>query len=114
MIGEVNHELSSAYGVLDNEKSIVYRGVYLIDPAGMLRWAAVRDLSVGRNVDEVARVLDAPHTEKSLPTQLVKKPRHAERVQYQISDVSNEAGTAALRVPALFNRPIEMPKITKR
>lgn len=67
MIGDVNHELSQAYDVLDEEKGIAFRGIYLIDPNGALRWAAVHDLSVGRNVDEVLRVLDALQTDKLCP-----------------------------------------------
>lgn len=67
MIGDVNHDLSKAYDVLDIEKGIAYRGVYLIDPNGVLRWMAVHDLGVGRNVDEVLRVLDALQTDKLCP-----------------------------------------------
>ena len=67
MIGDTNHELASAYEVLDCGKGIAYRGVYLIDPTGTLRWLAVHDLGVGRNVDEVLRVLDALQTDKLVP-----------------------------------------------
>jgi peroxiredoxin (alkyl hydroperoxide reductase subunit C) len=67
MLADNNHSLSSAYGVLDEEKGIAYRGVYLIDPTGVLRWIAVHDLAVGRNVDEVLRVLDALQTDKLCP-----------------------------------------------
>ena len=67
MIGDVNHELSNAFDVLDDEKGIAFRGVYLIDPQGVLRWLSVHDLGVGRNVDEVLRVLDALQTDKLCP-----------------------------------------------
>lgn len=67
MIGDVNHELSNAFDVLDESKGITFRGVYLIDPQGVLRWLAVHDLGVGRNVDEVLRVLDALQTDKLCP-----------------------------------------------
>lgn len=67
MIGDVNHQLSEAYDVLDEGKGIAYRGVYLIDPNGSLRWMAVHDLGVGRNVEEVLRVLDALQTDKLCP-----------------------------------------------
>lgn len=67
MIGDTNQELSKAYDVLDCTKGIAYRGVYLIDPSGVLRWLAVHDLGVGRNVDEVIRVLDALQTDKLCP-----------------------------------------------
>lgn len=67
MIGDVNQQLASAFDVLDEEKGIAYRGIYLIDPQGQLRYSAVHDLSVGRNVDELLRVLDALQTDKLCP-----------------------------------------------
>ncbi len=38
------------------------RATFIVDPQGVIRWASVNDLSVGRNVDEVLRVLDALQT----------------------------------------------------
>lgn len=67
MIGDTSHALSKAYDVLDEDKGIAYRGIYLIDPNGVLRWSAVHDLAVGRNVEEVIRVLDALQTDKLCP-----------------------------------------------
>jgi len=67
MIGDTSHELSNAYDVPNCTKGIAYRGVNLIDPVGVLRWLAVHDLGVGRNVDEVLGVLDALQTDKLCP-----------------------------------------------
>jgi lipoyl-dependent peroxiredoxin subunit C len=67
MLADTNHKLAEAYGVLDEEKGIAYRGIFLIDPTGVVRWFAVHDLSVGRNVEEVLRVLDALQTDKLCP-----------------------------------------------
>ncbi|APZ91620.1 peroxiredoxin [Fuerstiella marisgermanici] len=67
MIGDVNQRLSAAFDVLDEDKGVAYRGVYLIDPNGSLRWLSVNDLGVGRNVDEVLRILDALQTDKLCP-----------------------------------------------
>ncbi len=67
MLADTSHSLSEDYGVLDPEKGIAYRGVFLIDPQGIVRWMAVHDLGVGRNVDEVIRVLDALQTDKLCP-----------------------------------------------
>lgn len=67
MLADTNHKLSSAYDVLDEAQGIAYRGVFLIDPKGVTRWLAVHDLGVGRNVDEVIRVLDALQTDKLVP-----------------------------------------------
>lgn len=67
MLADTSHKLSKAFGVLDEEKGIAYRGIYLIDPNGIVRWLAVHDLGVGRNVNEVIRVLDALQTDKLCP-----------------------------------------------
>ncbi len=67
MLADTNHNLSRAYGVLHPEKGIAYRGIFLIDPHGVLRYVAVHDLSVGRNVEEILRVLDALQTDKLCP-----------------------------------------------
>jgi lipoyl-dependent peroxiredoxin subunit C len=67
MLADTNHSLSEAFGVYDAEKGLAYRGVYLIDPNGVVRWMAIHDLGVGRNVDEVLRVLDALQTDKLCP-----------------------------------------------
>ncbi len=67
MLADTTHCLSKAYGVLKEDMGIAYRGIFLIDPEGTVRWAAVHDLGVGRNVDEVLRVLDALQTDKLVP-----------------------------------------------
>ncbi|MEM7812209.1 MAG: peroxiredoxin [Planctomycetota bacterium] len=67
MIADTSHALSEAFGVLDYDKGIAYRGTFLIDPNGVVRWMSVNDLGVGRNVDEVLRVLDALQTDKLCP-----------------------------------------------
>lgn len=67
MLADTNHKMSEDYGVLIADKGIAYRGVFLIDPDGVTRWLAIHDLGVGRNVEEVLRVLDALQTDKLCP-----------------------------------------------
>ena len=67
MLADTNHNLSRYYGVLIEEKGIALRGVFLIDPQGVTRWISIHDLGVGRNVNEVLRVLDALQTDKLCP-----------------------------------------------
>jgi lipoyl-dependent peroxiredoxin subunit C len=67
MLADTTHSLSRAFGVLKEDAGIAYRGIFLIDPNGVVRWFAVHDLGVGRNVDEVIRVLDALQTDKMCP-----------------------------------------------
>ena len=64
MLADTSQKMARDYGVLDDEAGLANRGIYLIDPNGVVRWMAVHDLSVGRNVDEVLRVLDALQTDK--------------------------------------------------
>ncbi|QDT38545.1 peroxiredoxin [Stratiformator vulcanicus] len=67
MLADTGHTLSKSFGVLDETQGIAYRGIFLIDPQGIVRWMAIHDLGVGRNVDEVLRVLDALQTDKLCP-----------------------------------------------
>lgn len=48
-----------AYGVWVERKKVALRGLFLIDPEGVLQYSVVHSLSVGRSPDEVSRVLDA-------------------------------------------------------
>jgi eukaryotic-like serine/threonine-protein kinase len=50
------------YGVWVEEKQVSTRGLFLIDPDGILQYAVVHNLNVGRTPDEVLRVLDALQT----------------------------------------------------
>ena len=45
---------------------------YIIDPEGIVRWVSAYDLSVGRSVDEVLRVLDALQTDELCPCNWTK------------------------------------------
>ena len=67
MLADTTHAVSTDYGVLKDDAGIAYRGIFLIDPKGTLRYMAIHDLSVGRNVEEVLRVLDALQTDKLVP-----------------------------------------------
>jgi lipoyl-dependent peroxiredoxin subunit C len=67
MLADTTHTLSESFGVLTEDQGIAYRGTVLIAPDGVVRWASVNDLSVGRNVDEVLRILDALQTDKLCP-----------------------------------------------
>ena len=59
MLADTSKSLAEELGILEASEKIAYRATYIIDPKGMIRWVCVNDLPVGRNVDEVLRVLDA-------------------------------------------------------
>jgi peroxiredoxin 2/4 len=62
MIGDTNHTVSEAFGVLLPEKGIALRGTFIIDPEGVVRGSVVNDLPVGRSVEETLRTLQAFQT----------------------------------------------------
>ena len=66
MLADTKRELSTALGILHKD-GIDLRATFIVDPEGIIRFASVNDLSVGRNVDEVLRVLDALQTDELCP-----------------------------------------------
>lgn len=54
-----NESTISLSGVLDESTGIPFRGLFIIDGGGILRQITVNDLPVGRNVDEVLRLVQA-------------------------------------------------------
>ena len=67
MLADTKRELSSALGILHKEEGVALRATFIVDPEGVIRWVMVNDLSVGRNVDETLRVLDALQTDELCP-----------------------------------------------
>jgi peroxiredoxin (alkyl hydroperoxide reductase subunit C) len=67
MLADVKRELAAAAGVLDKAEGVALRATFLVDPNGFIRYAAVNDMSVGRNPAEVLRVLDALQTDELCP-----------------------------------------------
>jgi peroxiredoxin (alkyl hydroperoxide reductase subunit C) len=67
MLADVKRELAASTGVLDRAEGVALRATFLVDPEGIIRYAAVNDLSVGRNPAEVLRVLDALQTDELCP-----------------------------------------------
>ncbi|MEO8004499.1 MAG: peroxiredoxin [Betaproteobacteria bacterium] len=67
MLADIKRELSTALGVLDKNEGVSMRATFVIDPEGVIRFVAVNDLNVGRNPEEVLRVLDALQTDELCP-----------------------------------------------
>src|SRR5437660_1020087 len=55
MLADTKRELSQALGILHKDDGVALRATFIVDPEGVIRFASVHDLSVGRNVDEVVR-----------------------------------------------------------
>lgn len=52
-------KISRDYGVLLEDEGVALRGLFIIDPQGVLRQITVNDLPVGRSVDETIRLIKA-------------------------------------------------------
>lgn len=67
MLADIKRELSSELGILDKEEGVSQRATFIVDPEGIIRFVSVTDLNVGRNPQEVLRVLDALQTDELCP-----------------------------------------------
>jgi lipoyl-dependent peroxiredoxin subunit C len=67
MLADIKRELSAALGILDPGAGVSQRAVFIVDPENVIRFVMVTDLSVGRNTQEVLRVLDALQTDELCP-----------------------------------------------
>jgi lipoyl-dependent peroxiredoxin subunit C len=67
MLSDIKRELSTRLGILDPEAGVSQRATYIVDPQGVIRFVYVTDLNVGRNPEEVLRVLDALQTDELCP-----------------------------------------------
>ncbi|MFM9841393.1 MAG: peroxiredoxin [Dongiaceae bacterium] len=67
MLADIKRELSTALGILDKNEGVALRATFIVDPQGIIRFVSVNDLSVGRNPQEVLRVLDALQTDELCP-----------------------------------------------
>lgn len=67
MLADVKRDLTGQLGILDPNAGVAQRATYIVDPEGVIRFVYVTDLSVGRNPQEVLRVLDALQTDELCP-----------------------------------------------
>ncbi len=67
MLSDIKRELSEELGILDPTEGVCQRATFIVDPEGIIRFVSVTDLSVGRNIDEVVRVLDALQSDELCP-----------------------------------------------
>lgn len=59
--------LAADLGIVHPDEGVCLRATYLVDPNGVIQWASANGLNVGRNVDEVIRVLDALQSDELCP-----------------------------------------------
>jgi len=59
IIADMTQQIAADYGVLIDGEGIALRGLFIIDPDGVVKHSTINALNVGRNVDEVIRTLQA-------------------------------------------------------
>ncbi|MGM0563361.1 MAG: peroxiredoxin [Pseudomonadota bacterium] len=59
MIADVKHDIAKAYDVEHPEAGVAFRATFLIDKNGVVRQETINDLPLGRNMDELIRLVDA-------------------------------------------------------
>jgi alkyl hydroperoxide reductase subunit AhpC len=67
LLSDFSKQVSRAYGVLNEENSAARRGLFIIDPNGVIQYRVVHSDKVGRSVEETLRVLKALQTEELCP-----------------------------------------------
>ena len=59
LAADMTHQIAKDYGVETPDGAVAFRGSFLIDKEGMVRHQVVNDLPLGRNIDEMLRMVDA-------------------------------------------------------
>ena len=67
MLSDIKRDLTEQLGILDARAGVAQRATFIVDPENVVRFVYVTDLSVGRNPQEVLRVLDALQTDELCP-----------------------------------------------
>ena len=67
MLSDIKRDLTEQLGILDLRAGVAQRATFIVDPQNVIRFVYVTDLSVGRNPQEVLRVLDALQTDELCP-----------------------------------------------
>ena len=70
LVSDIKKEISTAYNVLDPDAGVALRGLFIIDPEGVIQHATVNNLSFGRSVDETLRTLKAIQYVQSHPDEV--------------------------------------------
>lgn len=59
LVADVTHAICQAYGIEHPVAGVAFRGAFLVDQKGVVRSQMVNDLPLGRNMDELLRLIDA-------------------------------------------------------
>lgn len=67
LLSDFKKETTARYGILEEQEGVALRGLFIIDPKGVVQYQVVNNLSVGRSVEETLRVLEALQTGELCP-----------------------------------------------
>ena len=67
LLADFNKETARRYGILEEKRGVALRGLFIIDPKGVLQYQVVHNTDVGRSVEETLRVLEALQTGSLCP-----------------------------------------------
>ncbi|MDE7547491.1 peroxiredoxin [Acetobacter fabarum] len=67
MLADIKRELTEGTGVMAKDAGVALRATFIVDPQGVIRHVSVNDLSVGRNPQEILRVLDGLQSDELCP-----------------------------------------------
>lgn len=67
LFADTKKEMAERFGVLDHKEGVALRGLFIIDPNGVVQYQVVHNLSVGRSVEETLRVLEGLQTSGLCP-----------------------------------------------
>jgi len=67
MLSDIKRDLCGQLGILDPQGGVAQRATFIVDPDDVIRFVYVTEGSVGRNPDEVLRVLDALQSDELCP-----------------------------------------------
>jgi peroxiredoxin (alkyl hydroperoxide reductase subunit C) len=70
LVSDLTKTIARAFHVLDEDAGTALRGLFLIDPDGVILHSTINDLAVGRSVDETLRVLQAFQHVQAHPDQV--------------------------------------------
>jgi peroxiredoxin (alkyl hydroperoxide reductase subunit C) len=67
MLSDIKRELAEHLGVIDKQEGVALRATFVVDPDGVIQHVSVNGLNVGRNPQEVLRLVDALQTDELCP-----------------------------------------------
>jgi peroxiredoxin (alkyl hydroperoxide reductase subunit C) len=90
LIADVGRKLAEKYGIVHKTKGVTYRGVFIIDPDGILKFSGIYALDVGRSILEVERIVKVLQRAREL-SHLADLDRARELTRSNLPSLANEA-----------------------